>query len=229
MSNPWGDSEPGDDDPPSEPPYVPGQEDGAPGSEPGGGFTPPQSGQPPAGGDPQQGYPQQGHPQQGHPQQGGYPQQGHPQQGGYSQQGGHPQQGGGYPQQGYPQQGGYPPQVPYGSSPPYNPAAAGGYLPATTGRASQASTAIALSISGLVITLVLGFCCGPFGVIGLALCGIGAYLGTQELRAIDAGAADPVNRGQAKAAQVIGLIGVGLFVVVLALGIGFLVLSAATA
>ncbi|MEL7158810.1 MAG: hypothetical protein AAFN30_19740, partial [Actinomycetota bacterium] len=151
MSNPWGDQEPGDDGPPSEPPYTPPGQAGAAGAAPGGGFTPPQPGQP----------------------EGAYPPQQPP---------------GNVPP--------YTPQQPPGNVPPYTPAGAGAYVPASGGRTSQASTAIGLSVSGLVVTLVLGFCCGPFGVVGLVLCGIGAYLGTQELRAIDAGTADPVHRGQ---------------------------------
>lgn len=56
---------------------------------------------------------------------------------------------------------------------------------------SQATTAVVLSVLGLV-------CC--------ITAPIGAYIGYREKEAIDAGRRDPANRGKAVAALVIGLI-----------------------
>lgn len=57
---------------------------------------------------------------------------------------------------------------------------------------SQATTALVLSILGIV-------CCG-------VLAPIGWYIGQQELNGIEAGRRDPTNRGTANAARVIGII-----------------------
>ena len=188
-----------------------------------------QANEPPPGspdhGPPQQGFPQQpgqpGYPQQGHPQQPG--QQGHPQQG-HPQQG-HPQQGqpgyghGGYPQhpgqQGYPQQGN--PQYGYGQ-PAYGQPGYANYGAAVPSGApgQNANVALGLSIGGLASYLI-GFCCAPLALIGLVLCGVGLFMGYRETQAIENGAADPAGRGAAKAAQVVGGIGVGLFVLGIAL------------
>ena len=83
-----------------------------------------------------------------------------------------------------------------------------------------------LSIGGLA-TYVVGICCGPLALIGVGLCGAGAYMGTKELQDIDAGIADPAGRSYAKGAQITGGIGVGLFLLgivmfVVFLGIGSL-------
>jgi uncharacterized membrane protein len=63
--------------------------------------------------------------------------------------------------------------------------------------------ALVLSIAGVV----LAFCC-----VGIVLSVPGAILGRLEVQAIDAGRTDPAQRGTAQAAFVLGLIGVGLFV-----------------
>lgn len=68
-------------------------------------------------------------------------------------------------------------------------AAAGAYA-GMYNEASQATTALVLSILGF-------FCC--------ITAPIGAYLGYREKEAIDAGRRDPANRGKAVAALVIGL------------------------
>lgn len=74
--------------------------------------------------------------------------------------------------------------------------------------ASQATTALILSI------------------LGLACCAIAApvawYMGNAEVVAIDAGRRDPSNRGTAKAAKIIGIVGTVLAVVGI-IGYGVLV------
>ncbi len=59
-------------------------------------------------------------------------------------------------------------------------------------RQSQAGMALGLSIVGF-------FCCGVLSIVGM-------IMGKQELNAIEQGTADPVNRGTAQAAFIIGLI-----------------------
>lgn len=71
------------------------------------------------------------------------------------------------------------------------PIAAGGAYSGMYNEASQATTALVLSILGI-------FCC--------ITAPIGAYLGYREKEAIDAGRRDPANRGKAVAALVIGLV-----------------------
>jgi hypothetical protein len=71
----------------------------------------------------------------------------------------------------------------------------GGGYPGYYSEASQATTALVLSICGL-------FCC--------ITAPIGAWIAYREKEAIDAGLRDPRNRGQAVAALVIGL---SLFVI----------------
>lgn len=142
-----------------------------------------------------------------------------PPQPGYEQQPDYGQQQPGYGQQ----------QPGYGQQPPYTGVGAGGGVyQAQGGSSSQGSTALALSISGLVVAVVMGFCCGPVGIAGAVLSGIGAYMGHQELAAIDQGRSNPANRGQANAARVIGLIGVGIMVLLFILFIVFFGVSVAT-
>lgn len=101
--------------------------------------------------------------------------------------------------------GGFPAAPP---TPP--PAAAGGYG-AVYAESSQATTAVVLSVLGLL-------CC--------ITAPIGAYIGYREKEAIDAGRRDPVNRGKAVAAMVIGLILFGLTAGVLILAFAVAGLSA---
>ena len=86
----------------------------------------------------------------------------------------------------------------------------GGGYPGYYSEASQATTALVLSICGL-------FCC--------ITAPIGAWIAYREKEAIDAGRRDPKNRGQAVAALVIGL---SLFVIAggLVLVLGIVSLSA---
>ena len=86
--------------------------------------------------------------------------------------------------------GGFPAAPP---TPP--PTLVGGGYPGYYSEASQATTALVLSICGL-------FCC--------ITAPIGAWIAYREKEAIDAGLRDPRNRGQAVAALVIGL---SLFVI----------------
>ena len=64
---------------------------------------------------------------------------------------------------------------------------------------SKATTALVLSIGGLV-------CCGPAAAIGI-------WMGRDEQNAIAAGRRDPANGDKAKAAFIIGIIAVGIWVV----------------
>lgn len=85
------------------------------------------------------------------------------------------------------------PPPPFGSPPP---------PPYTPRRSSQAGTALALSIIGII-------CCGltaPFGMV----------MGRNEMKTIDAGRGDPTARGTAQAAWIIGLIATIIFGLALA-------------
>ena len=114
------------------------------------------------------------------------------------------------------QQPGQPPgQQPYGQQPGYGqpgqaygqgiPPTPQGYQPYgvynrpvyTT--KSNAGVALALAIAGFV-------CCGLLAIPGMVM-------GRNEMKAIDAGHADPANRGMAKAAFIVGVIAVSLMVV----------------
>jgi putative exporter of polyketide antibiotics len=64
---------------------------------------------------------------------------------------------------------------------------------------SQATTALVLSILGLL-------CCGILGVVGLVLA-------NNEKQGIAAGRRDPVNQGMAQAAFVIGIVAIALWVI----------------
>jgi hypothetical protein len=82
------------------------------------------------------------------------------------------------------------PGQPYGPYPPY------GILP----RASGAGAALTLGI----ISIVGGCCCGPVGLV----CAILAIIfGGNAIRDIDAGRADPIDRGKANTGRICGIIG----------------------
>ncbi len=98
-------------------------------------------------------------------------------------------------------------------SPPPPPGPAGRYYSMPSYREpSQATTALVLSILGLVVCGILG----PFGW----------SMAQKELDGIDAGRRDPNNRGQAQAAKVIGIIVTVLMLLVLLL-VFFVVAAAA--
>jgi putative exporter of polyketide antibiotics len=63
---------------------------------------------------------------------------------------------------------------------------------------SQATTALVLSILGLL-------CCGILGVVGLVIA-------NNEKQGIAAGRRDPANQGMAQAAFVIGIVAIALWV-----------------
>ncbi len=193
MSNPWEQGAGGGQEPEGG-----GGPSEPPYHPPGGAEGPPGQFQPPtpAGGEPP---PQGGHPPSQQPPGYGAP---------------HNQPGHGQPPP-FQQPPGY--GTPY-NQPPYVP----GHQAVAAPSSTNASTALALSVSGLVLSLVLGVCCGPFAIAGLALCGVGAYMGHQELTAIDAGLADPANRAQANGARIVGGIGLALCAVVV-LGLFFLI------
>ena len=88
--------------------------------------------------------------------------------------------------------------------------------------------ALGLSIGGF-LTYLVSSCCPFFALLGPVLCGIGAVMGTKEIKGIDAGTVDPAGRTTARAAQVIGIIGVALFVLGMAFVMLFLVAGAAGA
>lgn len=82
-------------------------------------------------------------------------------------------------------------------------------LPESTAypEASQASTALVLSIIGLV-------CCQVLGIVGWVM-------GNNELEAIKAGKRNPANEGTANAARIIGIVatvilGIGILLALLA-------------
>lgn len=73
---------------------------------------------------------------------------------------------------------------------------------------SQATTALVLSIFGLL-------CCGVLGVVG-------AIMANTEKQAIASGRRDPSNQGMAQAAFVIGIVAVVLWVVGLTINVTML-------
>ncbi|MEM8922887.1 MAG: hypothetical protein AAGD35_05240 [Actinomycetota bacterium] len=110
-------------------------------------------------------------------------------------------------------------QAQYGQQPYY----AGGYPQPS----SDAKTAIGLSAAGLTVLAVLGLCFGPFALIGTVLSGLGTYKGTQEIRAIDAGRSSPAGRSMAKAAQILGVIGVVVGAIGLMITVAFVLILVA--
>lgn len=111
----------------------------------------------------------------------------------------------GYPQQGvapgYPQQGAVPPAygVPaYGSPAGYQPY---GVVGSAYPRSAVAGWALGLSIAGLVLS-----CCG-----GILLSIPGTIMGWTQMKAVDRGERDPASRGTAKAAFIVGIVGMSLF------------------
>ncbi|MEP1122913.1 MAG: DUF2510 domain-containing protein [Ilumatobacter sp.] len=95
--------------------------------------------------------------------------------------------------------GAYGQQPAYGSPPGYTPYGAVG---PSHPRSSAPGWALGLSISGLVLT----FCC-----FGFVLSIPGTIMGWTSMKAIDRGEQDPSQRGMAKAAFIVGLIGLSLF------------------
>ena len=92
--------------------------------------------------------------------------------------------------------------VGYGS--PYGPPA--GYLPygapgTAPPRSAVAGWALGLSIAGLVLA-----CCG-----GILLSIPGTIMGWTQMKAIDRGERDVASRGTAKAAFIVGIVGMSLF------------------
>lgn len=109
------------------------------------------------------------------------------------------------PAGGYPSGAGVAPAAgAYGSPPGYQP-----YAGAGTGypKSSVSGWALGLSIAGLVLT-----CCG-----GIVLLIPGTIMGWTQMKAIDRGERDPASRGTAKAAFVVGIVGMSLFAALLVL------------
>ncbi len=94
--------------------------------------------------------------------------------------------------------GAYGQQPAYGSPPGYTPygATGSGYPPSQV-----AGWALGLSITGLVLT-----CCG-----GFLLAIPGTIMGWTTMKSIDRGEKDPSQRGIAKAAFIVGIVGLSLF------------------
>lgn len=88
--------------------------------------------------------------------------------------------------------------TPYGSPAGYLPYGAPGTVPP---RSAVAGWALALSIAGLVLA-----CCG-----GILLSIPGTIMGWTQMKAIDRGERDPSSRGTAKAAFIVGIVGMSLF------------------
>lgn len=85
----------------------------------------------------------------------------------------------------------------YGQQQPFNanPYAQGGYHQQYQWpESSSAVTSLVVSLIGLIV------CSG-------LLCPIGWYIGSGEVKAIDAGRRDPSNRGMAQAGKIIGIVG----------------------
>ena len=114
------------------------------------------------------------------------------------------------PQYGAPQYGA--PQA-YGAPQGYQPYGAAGSFTSYQ-RSSNAGVALGLSIAGLV-------CCGLLAIPGL-------IMGRSEVKAIDAGQADPGQRGLALAAYIIGGIVVALNLALIVFYIVFFVALASS-
>jgi hypothetical protein len=116
--------------------------------------------------------------------------------------------------QGYQQPGFVPPAsgpAAYGSPPGYQPYAASG---STYPNSTVAGWALGLSIAGLILS-----CCG-----GILLSIPGTIMGWTQMKAVDRGERDPASRGTAKAAFIVGIIGMALFASLLVFwGIGLTV------
>ena len=90
----------------------------------------------------------------------------------------------------------------YGSPQGYQPyGAVGTVYP----KSAVAGWALGLSIAGLVLT-----CCG-----GILLSLPGTIMGWTQMKAIDRGEKDPASRGTAKAAFIVGIVGMSLFALLL--------------
>lgn len=96
--------------------------------------------------------------------------------------------------------------TPYGSPAGYLPYGAPGTVPP---RSAVAGWALGLSIAGLVLA-----CCG-----GILLSIPGTIMGWTQMKAIDRGERDPSSRGTAKAAFIVGIVGMSLFGALLVLWI----------
>lgn len=137
------------------------------------------------------------------PNQGQQPDQYGQQPGQYGQQPGqYDQQPGQYGQQ--PGQYGQPPMQ-------YGAPGAAMAAPVDTTKATIAAAGGGI---GLALT-VIGFCCSPLAVIGLAGNLTGLIMGVLELKAIDRGESDHSNRTLAMAGAVMGGIGLAVFVLVI--------------
>lgn len=129
--------------------------------------------------------------------------------GGYQQPGvqQQPYQQPGQQQQRYQQPGAVPPAYgapTYGSPAGYQAFGVGG---SGFPKNSVPGWALGLSIAGLVLT-----CCG-----GILLSIPGTIMGWTQMKAVDRGEKDPGSRGTAKAAFVVGIVGMSIFAVFLVL------------
>lgn len=101
--------------------------------------------------------------------------------------------------------GGYGQQPAFGSPAGYTPYGAVG---SASTKSSAPGWALGLSISGLVLT----FCC-----FGFLLSIPGTIMGWTSMKAIDRGEKDPSQRGLAKAAFIVGVVGLSLTVILILL------------
>jgi len=92
----------------------------------------------------------------------------------------------------------------YGAPQGYQPYGAAG---STYPKSTVAGWALGLSIAGLVLS-----CCG-----GILLSIPGTIMGWTQMKAVDRGERDPASRGIAKAAFIVGLVGMALFAAVFVL------------
>ena len=111
--------------------------------------------------------------------------------------------------QGPPQYGSEP--YPYGN---YGPGWQGPYAVPQYPKSSQATTALVLSIFGVL-------CCGPLSVVGM-------LMGRSEVKAIGRGEADPKNHGTAQAGFVVGLIGTIIWAGLILLYVAAIAVSVST-
>lgn len=103
-----------------------------------------------------------------------------------------------------PQYGAYAAPQTYGAPQGYQPYGAAG---STYPKSAVAGWALGLSIAGLVLS-----CCG-----GILLSIPGTIMGWTQMKAVDRGERDPASRGTAKAAFIVGLVGIALFATVFVL------------
>ena len=87
----------------------------------------------------------------------------------------------------------------------------------------RGSLILSLGISGIASTGASLLCCQVFGLVGLGV-GIAAWImGSNDIKAMDAGQMEPSGRDSTQAGRICGIVGAGLPVVALLISIALIV------